>query len=86
MSPEPPPPRRADVALSDLAARQVEKLSAPQVHRLDRALVAISVRPDIGHPLPGGQLRDYRDDIDGVRVIYHVTLRHTIVVVGYVEV
>ncbi|WP_053642783.1 hypothetical protein [Streptomyces sp. XY431] len=86
MSPEPPLPRRAEVAFSDLAARQVEKLTAPQVHRLDRALVAISARPDIGHPLPGGQLRDYRDDIDRVRVIYHVTLRRTIVIVGYVEV
>ncbi|MFJ1708519.1 type II toxin-antitoxin system RelE/ParE family toxin [Kitasatospora sp. NPDC088346] len=84
MSPE--TPRRADVAFSDLAARQLEKLTASQVHRLDRALVAISVRPDIGHPLDGGRLRDYRDDIDGVRIIYHITVRRTIVVVGYVEV
>ncbi|MEU9134038.1 type II toxin-antitoxin system RelE/ParE family toxin [Kitasatospora sp. NPDC048540] len=85
MSPE--TPRRADVAFSDLAALQLEKLTAAQTHRLDRALVAISVRPDIGHPIEGGgRLRDYRDDIDGVRVIYHVTVRQTIVVVGYVEV
>ncbi|MEU9134137.1 type II toxin-antitoxin system RelE/ParE family toxin [Kitasatospora sp. NPDC048540] len=85
MSPE--TPRRADVAFSDLAARQLEKLTAAQTHRLDRALVAISVRPDIGHPLEGGgRLRDYRDDIDGVRIIYHVTVRQTIVVIGYVEV
>ncbi|MEU1424987.1 type II toxin-antitoxin system RelE/ParE family toxin [Kitasatospora sp. NPDC005751] len=84
MSPESPP--RAEVAFSDLAARQLDKLTAAQIHRLDRALVAISVRPDLGHPLRGGQLRDYRDDLDRVRVIYHVTVRQTIVVVGYVEV
>ncbi|MFE2728929.1 hypothetical protein [Kitasatospora sp. NPDC059327] len=84
MSPE--SPNRADIAFSDLAARQIEKLTAAQIHRLDRALVAISVRPDLGHLLRGGQLRDYRDDLDRVRVIYHVTVRQTIVVVGYVEV
>ncbi|MQS16110.1 type II toxin-antitoxin system RelE/ParE family toxin [Streptomyces kaniharaensis] len=86
MSPESPPPRRAEVAFSDLAARQLEKLTAAQIHRLDRALVTISVRPDLGQPMPDGRLRDYRDDIEGVRVIYHVTVLRTIVVVGYVEV
>ncbi|CAL9675550.1 hypothetical protein SUDANB111_07705 (plasmid) [Streptomyces sp. enrichment culture] len=55
------------------ALSQLEKLTAAETHRLDRAIVAISVNPELGTPVPGTLLRDYVDDVDGVRVIYYVT-------------
>jgi hypothetical protein len=38
----------------------------------------LSVDPDAGAPIPGSHpgLRDYRDDVDDVRVIYFVTALH----------
>lgn len=46
-------PRRARIAFSDSAAKQLEELSENAVHALDRTLVAISVNPEIGDPIPG---------------------------------
>jgi hypothetical protein len=46
--------RRAQIAFSDSAAKQLENLTDEhQIHALDRALVAISVDPEIGEPIPG---------------------------------
>ncbi|MGW6916251.1 hypothetical protein ACWGB8_20880 [Kitasatospora sp. NPDC054939] len=78
-------PRRAEVLLHPPATRQLEKLTAAETHRLDRALVAISVRPDLGTLRPEAPLRDYRDEVEGVRVVYFATALHTMVIAVYVE-
>ncbi|MFE4995495.1 hypothetical protein ACFRH4_29900 [Streptomyces mirabilis] len=84
-------PRRARIAFSDSAAKQLENLtSEAEIHALDRALVVISVDPDIGEELPGDsagpQLRQYTDEIERVRLLYWVTALRTVVVVAYIEV
>ncbi|GGS34479.1 hypothetical protein Snoj_00990 [Streptomyces nojiriensis] len=84
-------PRRARIAFSDSAAKQLENITTErEIHALDRALVVISVDPDIGEPIPGDatgpQLRQYADDLEAVRVLYFVTALHTVVVVAYIEV
>ena len=63
--------RRAQTAFSDSAAKQLENLTDEhQIHALDRALVAISVDPEIGEPIPGDtthpELRQYADEIERV--------------------
>lgn len=46
--------RRARIAFSDSAAKQLESItSEAEIHTLDRALVVISVDPDVGEPIPG---------------------------------
>lgn len=84
-------PRRARIAFSDSAAKQLENItSEAEIHALDRALVVISVDPDVGEPIPGdttgAQLRQYTDDVEQVRVLYFVTALRTVVVVAYIEV
>ncbi|MEU6594415.1 hypothetical protein ABZ923_35315 [Streptomyces sp. NPDC046881] len=84
-------PRRARIAFSDSAAKQLENITTEAaIHALDRALVVISVDPDIGEPIPGNaagpRLRQYTDDIEQVRVLYFVTALRTVVVVAYIEV
>ncbi|MEV2255967.1 hypothetical protein AB0I94_36340 [Streptomyces sp. NPDC050147] len=77
--------RRSQVILVEPALTQLAKLTASETHRLDRAIVAISVNPELGTEVPGTLLRDYADEIDGVRVIYYVTALRTITIVAYVE-
>ncbi|MFE1029703.1 hypothetical protein ACFW5I_35090 [Streptomyces sp. NPDC058818] len=82
--------RRARIAFS-AAAKQLEATaSEADLHALDRALVVVSVGPDIDEPLPGDssspQLRQYTDDIEGVRPLYWVTAPRTVVVVAYIKV
>jgi hypothetical protein len=84
-------PRRARIAFSDSAAKQLENLtSEAAIHALDRTLVVISVDPGIGEPIPGDtagpQLRQYTDEVEAVRVLYFVTALRTVVVVAYIEV
>ncbi|WOT40628.1 hypothetical protein [Streptomyces coeruleorubidus] len=84
-------PRRARIAFSDSAAKQVENItSEAEIHALDRALVVISVDPDVGEPIPGDtagpRLRQYTDEVEAVRVLYFVTALRTVVVVAYIEV
>ncbi|WP_435975613.1 hypothetical protein [Streptomyces sp. Qhu_M48] len=67
------------------ALSQLSKLTASETHRLDRVVVAISVNPELGTPVPDSLLRDYADDVDGVRVIYFVTALRQITIVAYVE-
>ncbi|MEV0992490.1 hypothetical protein [Streptomyces sp. NPDC049949] len=67
------------------ALTQLRKLTANETHRLDRAIVAVSVNPELGTQVPGTLLRDYADDIDGVRAIYYVTALLTITMVAYAE-
>ncbi|MGW1087960.1 hypothetical protein ACWD4L_16870 [Streptomyces sp. NPDC002596] len=84
MSPE-HGPRRSRVITVEPALTQLTKLTAGETHRLDRAIVAISVNPELGILIPGSLLRDYVDEIDGVRVIFFVTALQTITVVAYIE-
>ncbi|MGR6968125.1 hypothetical protein ACU639_00615 [Streptomyces cynarae] len=84
-------PRRARITFSDSAAKQLENISSEaEIHALDRALVVISVAPDVGEPIPGDtagpQLRQYTDEVEAVRVLYFVTALRTVVVVAYIEV
>ncbi|SHH39526.1 hypothetical protein [Streptomyces sp. 3214.6] len=84
-------PRRARIAFSDSAAKQLENITTEaEIHALDRALVVLSVDPDVGEPIPGDtanpQLRQYTDDVEQVRVLYFVTALRTVVVVAYIEV
>ena len=75
-------PRRAEVKFQDPARQQIRKLTAAQTGALDRAIVAISMYPDFG--TPQGPFRDYRDDLENVRVLYLVRNPH-LIVVYYVE-
>ncbi|MFD0266260.1 hypothetical protein ACFVGY_06655 [Streptomyces sp. NPDC127106] len=85
-------PRRARIAFSDSAAQQLANITREaEVHALDRALVVISVDPEVGEPIPGGgaagpRLRQYTDEVESVRVLYFVTALRTVVVVAYIEV
>jgi hypothetical protein len=78
-------PRRARLAFSDSATKQLENLtSEAEIHALDRALVVISVDPDAGEPIPGDtagpQLRRYTDEVERVRLLYWVTALRTVVI------
>ncbi|MEU5248600.1 hypothetical protein AB0G81_31710 [Streptomyces asoensis] len=89
--PAPHGSRRAQVAFSDSAAKQLDAItSEADLHALDRALVVISVDPDAGELLPGAgtgpRLRQYVDDIERVRLVYWVTALRTVVVVAFIEV
>ncbi|WP_405533905.1 hypothetical protein OG787_00330 [Streptomyces sp. NBC_00075] len=77
--------RRSRVILVEPALTQLAKLTASETHRLDRAIVAISVNPELGTAVPGTLLRDYVDEIDGVRVIFYTTALGAITIVAYVE-
>ncbi|MDQ0688699.1 hypothetical protein QFZ56_007662 [Streptomyces achromogenes] len=84
-------PRRARIAFSDAAAKQLETITREaELHALDRALVVISVDPDIGDAIPGDtagpRLRQYTDELEAVRILYFVTALRTVVVVAYIEV
>lgn len=87
----PPQRRRARIVFSDAAAKQMEAItSETELHALDRALVVVSVDPEIGDPLPATAgaplLRQYTDDVEAVRILYFVTALRTVVVVAYIEV
>ncbi|MFE7112000.1 hypothetical protein ACFU98_30820 [Streptomyces sp. NPDC057575] len=77
--------RRSRVIMVEPALTQLTKLTASETHRLDRAIVAISVNPELGTAVPDTLLRDYTDEVDGVRVIYFVTALRTITIVAYIE-
>ncbi|WP_338775294.1 hypothetical protein [Streptomyces sp. DG1A-41] len=44
--------RRSRVILVEPALTQLSKLTASETHRLDRAIVAISVNPNLGTEVP----------------------------------
>jgi mRNA-degrading endonuclease RelE of RelBE toxin-antitoxin system len=79
---------RARITFSESAEKQIETLTdEAELLALDRAMAVLSVDPDVGAPIAGSHpgLRDYRDDVDDVRVIYFVTALRTVVVVAYIE-
>ncbi|MFE6497051.1 hypothetical protein [Streptomyces sp. NPDC057748] len=89
--PTPHGPRRARIAFSDSATKQLDSITTEaELHALDRALVVISVTPDAGEPIPGDstgpRLRQYADDVERVRLLYWVSALHTVVVVAFIEV
>lgn len=89
--PTPHGPRRARITFSDSAAKQLESItSEADIHALDRALVVVSVDPEVGQPIPGSaagpQLREYADDVERVRILYWVSVLRTVIVVAYLEV
>ncbi len=45
--------RRSRVILVEPVLTQLAKLTASETHRLDRAIVAISVNPELGTEVPG---------------------------------
>ncbi|MFI1718289.1 hypothetical protein [Streptomyces litmocidini] len=77
--------RRSRVIMVEPALTQLAKLTASETHRLDRAIVAISVNPELGTEVPGTLLRDYADEVDEVRVIFFVSALGSITIVAYVE-
>jgi hypothetical protein len=82
---------RARIVFSDSAAKQLENISSEsEIHALDRALVVLSVDPDVGEPIPGNdsgpQLRQYADEVERVRLLYWVSALRTVVLVAYIEV
>ncbi|MEV8099744.1 hypothetical protein [Kitasatospora sp. NPDC085879] len=79
-------PRRSRIVFHAPAARQIAKLTEAETHRLDRALVAVSLLPDIGELRRDVPLRDYRDETEGVRIIYFATALKTTVIAVYIEV
>ncbi|MET9879129.1 hypothetical protein ABZZ36_31525 [Actinacidiphila glaucinigra] len=86
MSPKHSRPRKAELFYSPLAHSQLEKIdTVEQASAIERARGALEARPDIGELRPDG-LRDYRDEDSGVRMIYFLTIRNTIIVVAYLEV
>ncbi|MFF8279904.1 hypothetical protein ACF05T_27985 [Streptomyces lateritius] len=80
-------PRRARIAFSDSAAKQLENLTTEaEIHALDRALVVLSFDPEVGEPIPGDaagpQLRRFTDEVEQVRVLFFVTALRTVVISG----
>lgn len=63
-----PTPRRSQLVLVEPAPSRLGRLTATEPHCLD-CVVAISVNPDLGTPVPDALLCDYTDDVDGSRVI-----------------
>ncbi|WP_331755288.1 hypothetical protein OG936_38725 (plasmid) [Streptomyces sp. NBC_00846] len=74
--------RRSHVIMVEPALTQLAKLTASETHRLDRAIVDISVNPELGTEVPGTLLHDHADAFDEVRVIYYVTALRTIIISG----
>jgi hypothetical protein len=77
-------PRRALVTFHEVAERQLALMSDADLQRLDPLLVAISLDPKIGEPLPNSPLRDYQQGT--ARVIYYATTLGMVIVVAYTEV
>ncbi|WP_043271917.1 hypothetical protein [Streptomyces sp. CT34] len=79
--------RRAKIGFTDSAIAQINKLSGPEVHALDRALAALSADPEMGEEIPNSEpaLWRYDDEVEDVTVIYYVTALRTVIVVAYVE-
>ena len=75
-------PHHGRLIISEQAAGPIAALSDPELHALDRALVAISIDPRIGDALAGSRLHELRDGT--IRVIYHVAMRGTIII-AYTE-
>ncbi|MEU7283462.1 hypothetical protein AB0A69_32500 [Streptomyces sp. NPDC045431] len=77
--------------MSDSVAKQPANItSEAEIHALDRALVVVSVDPNVSEPIPGDssghQLRQDTDDVEQVRVLYFVTALRTVVVAAYIKV
>ncbi|WP_037604393.1 hypothetical protein [Streptacidiphilus rugosus] len=78
--------RRAQIRFTDGARKQVDALTdAAEVTRLDRVLAELSLDPHLGVPTRFPLIRDYRNESEGVRVIYSVSVLRSAILVAYVE-
>ncbi|MEC3992016.1 hypothetical protein VSR01_00030 [Actinacidiphila sp. DG2A-62] len=79
--------RRARITFSESAEKQIEALTDEAELLAWTAPWRCCPSTPTPAPDPGSHpgLRDYRDDVDDVRVIYFVTALRTIVVVAYIE-
>jgi hypothetical protein len=78
--------RRAQIRFTEGARKQVDALTdAEEIRRLDRALAALSSDPELGVPTRFPLIRDYRNELEGVRVIYSVSVLRSTILVAYVE-
>ncbi|SEL94694.1 hypothetical protein [Streptacidiphilus jiangxiensis] len=78
--------RPAQIRFTESARKQVDALTdAEEVRRLDRALNELAIDPEMGVPTRFPLIRDYRNDAEGVRVIYSVSVLRSAILVAYVE-
>ncbi|MER6351194.1 hypothetical protein ABT186_04910 [Streptomyces sp. NPDC001634] len=78
-------PRRAQITFHEVAERQLAAIGDQELQHLDPLLVAISVNPKIGDPLPNAPLlRDYRQG--SARVVFYATALGMVIVVAYMEI
>jgi hypothetical protein len=76
-------PRRAQVIFTELALKQIQKLSLPETVAADRAIVALAVNPWLGNLVDETPVREYQED--GVRVFYTTTVLGSVIIVAYLE-
>lgn len=76
-------PRRAEIVFDDVARNQLLKLSAAEMLRADRAIVALSVNPWLGDLVGRTPLRKYQED--DVLVVYLATVLGSVIIVAYLE-
>lgn len=80
----------AYVVLGDVAQSQARKLTPAQRIAVDRAVAVLAEDPGAGHPRPriehGGPMLEYRAPGTGIRIIYTMTTRRTVITIAYFEV
>lgn len=79
----------ARVVLGPVAVEQAHRFSPAEEIAVDRALFAIAADPTLGilrtRIEHGGVMWEYRTPGTGVRIVYTMTIRRTIVTVAYFE-
>ncbi|MGW5868579.1 hypothetical protein ACWFRJ_41255 [Streptomyces sp. NPDC055239] len=79
----------ARIFLGPTAVEQADRFTPAEEISVDRALAAVAADPTIGilrtRTEHGGIMWEYRAPGTGVRIIYTLTIRRTIVTVAYFE-
>lgn len=79
----------ARIVFGPTAAGQARDFTPAEEIAVDRALAVIAANPAVGQPRPriehGGIFWEYRAPGTGVRIVYTMTIRRTIVTVAYFE-
>jgi hypothetical protein len=71
------------VVFTEVAEKQIETLSLPEMVVLDRVIVALTVNPWLGDLVGRTPLREYQED--GARVLYTTTVMGSVIIVAYLE-
>jgi hypothetical protein len=71
------------VVFTEIAHKQIQKLSLPETVAADRAIVALAVNPWLGDLVGRTPLREYQED--GVRVLYTTTVLGSVIIIAYLE-